>query len=76
MSKNDVLSKFPAHRLEGAALRFSAHEVRVGTELRTLRAGSQRQNSPAFWLWQKGELKVRQLRKVRQCAAEAEQLTG
>ena len=31
MSKNDVLSKFLDHRLEGA-LRFSAHEVRVGTE--------------------------------------------
>jgi peroxiredoxin len=31
MSKNEVLRRFPAHRLEGA-LRFSAHEVRVGTE--------------------------------------------
>lgn len=31
MTKNDVLGKFPAHRLEGA-LRFGAHEVRVGTK--------------------------------------------
>jgi glutathione peroxidase-family protein len=31
MSKNETLGRFPAHRLEGA-LRFSAHEVRVGTE--------------------------------------------
>jgi AhpC/TSA family len=31
MSKNEMLQKFPAHRLEGA-LRFGAHEVRVGTE--------------------------------------------
>jgi glutathione peroxidase-family protein len=30
MSKTEVLRRFPAHRLEGA-LRFSAHEVRVGT---------------------------------------------
>jgi glutathione peroxidase-family protein len=32
MSKNEVLNRFPAHRLEGA-LRFSAQEVRVGTEV-------------------------------------------
>jgi hypothetical protein len=31
MSKNEMLQKFSAHRLEGA-LRFSAHEVRVGTK--------------------------------------------
>ena len=31
MSKNEILGRFPAHRLEGA-LRFSAHEVRVGTK--------------------------------------------
>jgi glutathione peroxidase-family protein len=31
MSKTEVLRRFPAHRLEGA-LRFSAHEVRVGTK--------------------------------------------
>ena len=31
MSENEILRRFPAHRLEGA-LRFSAHEVRVGTE--------------------------------------------
>jgi hypothetical protein len=31
MSKNEILGRFLAHRLEGA-LRFSAHEVRVGTE--------------------------------------------
>ena len=31
MTENEVLNRFPAHRLEGA-LRFSAHEVRVGTE--------------------------------------------
>ena len=31
MTEKEVLSRFPAHRLEGA-LRFSAHEVRVGTE--------------------------------------------
>jgi peroxiredoxin len=30
MSENEVLRRFPAHRLEGA-LRFSAHEVQVGT---------------------------------------------
>ena len=31
MSKTEVLRRFPAHRMEGA-LRFSAHEVRVGTK--------------------------------------------
>ena len=31
MGKKEMLRRFPAHRLEGA-LRFSAHEVRVGTE--------------------------------------------
>jgi glutathione peroxidase-family protein len=31
MSKTEVLRRFPAHRIEGA-LRFSAHEVRVGTK--------------------------------------------
>jgi glutathione peroxidase-family protein len=31
MSENKMLRRFPAHRLEGA-LRFSAHEARVGTE--------------------------------------------
>ncbi len=31
MTEKEVLSRFPAHRLEGA-LRFSAHEVRVGTK--------------------------------------------
>jgi hypothetical protein len=31
MGKKEVLRRFPAHRLEGA-LRFSTHEVRVGTE--------------------------------------------
>lgn len=31
MSDNEVLRRFPAHRLEGA-LGFRAHEVRVGTE--------------------------------------------
>jgi glutathione peroxidase-family protein len=31
MSENEVLTRFPAHRLEGA-MRFSVHEVRVGTE--------------------------------------------
>ena len=31
MTEKEVLSRFPAHRLEGA-LRFSAHEVRVRTE--------------------------------------------
>jgi len=30
MSKNAILERFPAHRLEGA-LRFGTHEVRVGT---------------------------------------------
>jgi AhpC/TSA family len=31
MSENEVLNRFPAHRLDGA-LRFSAHEAKVGTE--------------------------------------------
>ena len=31
MTEKEVLRRFSAHRLEGA-LRFSAHEVRVGTE--------------------------------------------
>jgi glutathione peroxidase-family protein len=31
MGKQEMLRRFPTHRLEGA-LRFSAHEVRVGTE--------------------------------------------
>jgi hypothetical protein len=31
MSENKMLRRFPAHRLEGA-LRFGAHEARVGTE--------------------------------------------
>jgi AhpC/TSA family len=31
MTKNEMLRRFPAHRFEGA-LRFSSHEVRVGTE--------------------------------------------
>ena len=32
MTEKEVLKRFPAHRLEGA-LRFSAHEVRVGTKV-------------------------------------------
>ena len=31
MTEKEIFHEFPAHRLEGA-LRFSAHEVRVGTE--------------------------------------------
>jgi peroxiredoxin len=31
MTEKEILARFPAHRLEGA-LKFSAHEVRVGTE--------------------------------------------
>jgi hypothetical protein len=31
MSKNNILKRFPAHRLEGA-LRFGDHQARVGTE--------------------------------------------
>jgi glutathione peroxidase-family protein len=54
MTEKEVLSRFPAHRLEGA-LRFSAHEVRVGTEApdfalpdlsgKTVRLSSYRNNS-------------------------------
>jgi hypothetical protein len=54
MSENKILRRFPAHRLEGA-LRFSAHEVRVGTEApdfalpdlsgKTVRLSSYRNNS-------------------------------
>jgi peroxiredoxin len=31
MTEKEILRRFSAHRLEGA-LRFSTHEVRVGTE--------------------------------------------
>jgi glutathione peroxidase-family protein len=54
MTEKEVLSRFPAHRLEGA-LRFSAHEVRVGTKApdfalpdlsgKTVRLSSYRNNS-------------------------------
>ena len=36
MTEKEVLRRFSAHRLEGA-LRFIAHEVRVGTEAPDLR---------------------------------------
>jgi hypothetical protein len=54
MSKSEMLNGFPAHRLEGA-LRFSAHEVRVRTQVpdfalydlsgKTVRLSSYRNNS-------------------------------
>ena len=64
MSKNDVLSKFPVHRLEGA-LRFSAHEVRVGNRAPDFACRISAAKQSGFLVMAKGELKVRQPRKVR-----------
>ena len=62
MSKNDVLSKFPVHRLEGA-LRFSAHEVRVGNRAPDFACRISAAKSPAFWLWRRASLKLGNLGK-------------
>jgi len=52
MTEKEVLSRFPAHRIEGA-LRFSAHEVRARDNSTGLCvAGSWRQNGPALCLSQ------------------------
>jgi hypothetical protein len=63
MTEKEILSRFPAHRLEGA-LRFSAHEVRVGTEApdfalpdlsgKTVRLSSYRNNSNVVLIFGSG----------------------